>query len=237
MKESKHNWYYNEANLPGQDFFSPEVVRAYDEKHSQFRDIEKDNERILNLMNVQAGQTVIDLGAGTGNFAIQAAKRGAKAIAVDISQNMLDYAHEKATKAGAVKNMEFRLGGFLSYEHQGEPVDAVESQMALHHLPDMWKQVAIQRVADMIKPGGVFFLADVVFAFKPTEYEHYFTRILDEFGRKTDEAEFSNFQTHIRQEYSTLDWVMEGMIQRAGFIIEKSEFHQNFIGTFLCRKL
>jgi ubiquinone/menaquinone biosynthesis C-methylase UbiE len=180
---------------------------------------------------------VIDLGAGTGNFAIQAAKRGVKAIAVDISQNMLDYAREKAEKAGVAKNMEFKLGGFLSYEHQGEPVDAVESQMALHHLPDMWKQVAIQRVADMIKPGGVFFLADVVFAFKPAEYKPYFTHLVDEFGRKTDDAEFSNFQTHIRQEYSTLDWVMEGIIRRAGFIIEKFEFHQKFIGNFLCRKV
>jgi ubiquinone/menaquinone biosynthesis C-methylase UbiE len=222
--------------LPGQDFFSPEVIRAYDEKHAQFRNIEKDNDQILDLMNVQAGQTVIDLGAGTGNFAIQAARRGAKSIAVDISQNMLDYAREKAQKAGVAKNMDFRLGGFLSYEHPDAPVDAVESQMALHHLPDTWKQVAMQRVANMIKPGGVFFLMDVVFTFDPKNYKNYFNGILDAFGRKTDDKEFSNFETHIRQEYSTMDWVMEGILRRAGFTIEKYEVLGEFIGKFLCRK-
>ncbi len=237
MMEAKRDWYYNEENLPGQDFFSPEVVRAYDERHSQFRNIEKDNERILSLMNVQAGQTVIDFGAGTGNFAIQAAKRGARAIAVDISQNMLDYAREKAEKIGVVSNMDFRLGGFLSYEHQGEPVDAVESQMALHHLPDMWKQVAIQRIADIIRPGGVFFLSDVVFAFEPKNYMNYFNRIADEFKQKLDEAEFANFAKHIRQEYSTMDWIMQGILQQAGFVVEKFEIREKFMGDFLCRKI
>jgi ubiquinone/menaquinone biosynthesis C-methylase UbiE len=234
---TQHNWYYNEMQLPGQDFFSPEVVKAYDEKHSQFRNIEKDNNQILDLMSVRAGQTVIDLGAGTGHFAIQAAKRGARAIAVDISQNMLNYAREKAEKAGVAKNMDFRLGGFLSYEHTDEPVDAVESQMALHHLPDTWKQVALQRVANMIKPGGVFFLVDVVFAFQPNDYANYFNRIVDKFRQMTDDKQFSSFETHIRQEYSTLDWVMEGLLRRAGFRIEKYELHEEYIGRFLCRKI
>jgi ubiquinone/menaquinone biosynthesis C-methylase UbiE len=234
---TQHDWYYNEMQLPGADFFSPEVVKAYDEKHSQFRNIEKDNEYILDLMGVQAGQTVIDIGAGTGNFAIQAARRGAMAIAVDISQNMLNYAREKAEKAGVAEHMIFCLGGFLSYEHAGEPVDAVESQMALHHLPDTWKQVAVQRVANMIRPGGVFFLADVVFPFQPKDYESFFNRILDDFRRKTDEKALSSFETHIRQEYSTLDWVMEGILRRAGFQIEKYELREGYLGNYLCRKI
>ena len=28
---------------------------------------------------------------------------------------------------------------------------------------------------------------------------------------------------HVRKEYSTMDWIMQGMIERAGFEIEKAE--------------
>jgi cyclopropane fatty-acyl-phospholipid synthase-like methyltransferase len=230
------NWYYNEMLLPGQDFFSPEVVRAYDEKHGKFRDVEKDNEQILDLLSVRAGQSVIDIGTGTGSFAVQAARRGAMVYAVDISRNMLDYAREKAEKAGVTKNIDFRLGGFLSYEHSGEPVDAIASQMVLHHLPDTWKQVAIQRVADMLKPGGKFFLADVVFSFQPKDYDAYFSKILADFGRKCDDTSFSSFETHIRQEYSTLDWIMEGILSRAGLTIEKLDRREGFLASYSCSK-
>lgn len=49
---------------------------------------------------------------------------------------------------------EFLPGGFLTYQHQGPPLDAVVTQIALHHLPDFWKQIALLRIFDMLKEGG-----------------------------------------------------------------------------------
>ena len=52
--------------------------------------------------------------------------------------------------------------GLLSYEHDGEPADVVISNAVLHHLPDFWKLVALRNINSFLKPGGKFFLFDVV---------------------------------------------------------------------------
>jgi hypothetical protein len=43
-------------------------------------------------------------------------------------------------------------------------------------------------------------------------------------------------ETHIRDEYSTYDWVMEGFLERAGFQIDRAEYADGLGATFLCTK-
>jgi len=57
--------------------------------------------------------------------------------------------------------------GFLSYEHEGNAADIVYSRNALHHLPDFWKAVALERIAGILKPDGTPRLRDLVFDFDP----------------------------------------------------------------------
>jgi SAM-dependent methyltransferase len=59
--------------------------------------------------------------------------------------------------------------GFLTYLHHGDPADVVYSRYALHHLPDFWKAVALDRIHAILRPGGIFRLWDVVFNFRPSE--------------------------------------------------------------------
>ena len=35
----------------------------------------------------------------------------------------------------------------LTYEHEGDPPDAVLTRNALHHLPDFWKVAGLERIA------------------------------------------------------------------------------------------
>ncbi len=42
--------------------------------------------------------------------------------------------------------------------------------------------------------------------------------------------------THIKEEYSTFDWVMEQMLEKAGFAIENTRYHDGVIGIYLCSK-
>ena len=41
---------------------------------------------------------------------------------------------------------------------------------------------------------------------------------------------------HVKNEYSTLDWIMQGMIERAGFEIAKVEHQEGFFALYLCTK-
>ncbi|MEA3364813.1 MAG: class I SAM-dependent methyltransferase [Candidatus Hydrogenedentes bacterium] len=84
--------------------------------------------------------------------------------ACDVSKPMVEYARLRAEKQH-IKNIAFHHAGFLTYMHEGKPVDVVVSQIALHHIPDFWKAVALQRIAEVLKPGGIFWLKDIVFDF------------------------------------------------------------------------
>ena len=43
-------------------------------------------------------------------------------------------------------------------------------------------------------------------------------------------------ETHLRQEYSTFGWIMEGILEKAGLAIEKADYKNNFLASYLCTK-
>jgi ubiquinone/menaquinone biosynthesis C-methylase UbiE len=148
-------WFYNEIQHSGVDYSDPAQVAVYDQRHEKFRDYEKVTTAVIQRLALGPEHTVIDMGAGTGAFALHIARRCQWVYAVDVSRAMLDYARQKAERAG-LKNVSFCHGGFLSYEHTCEPADAIVSAAALHHLPDFWKQVGLRRLTAMLKPGVSF---------------------------------------------------------------------------------
>jgi putative AdoMet-dependent methyltransferase len=226
-------WYYDEMQAVGVDYHDPAQAAVYDEQHQRFRDYEKASAAVLARLGLEPSATVIDLGAGTGAFALVAARRCRTVYAVDVSQAMLAHCRQKAAAAG-LDNIVFCHGGFLSYEHRAEPVDALVSVAVLHHLPDFWKLVGLKRAANMLRPGGRFYLFDVVFPGDLDGYAARFDNWVDALGRRVGQAFADEVVTHIRDEYSTCDWIMEGMLRRAGFAIESAEYADGFGATYLC---
>ena len=107
----------------------------------------------LTAQGLGAGSAVVDLGTGTGQFALAAARRFGHVTAEDVSPAMLDLLRERA--AGArLSNLDCVRAGFLSYQHPGPPADAVYTRHALHQLPDFWKALALDRIARMLRPGA-----------------------------------------------------------------------------------
>ncbi len=126
-------------------------------------------------MKVQSDQTILEMGAGTGEFAIAAAGRCSKVFAVDLSPGMLRLAEAKA-QTKDIKNIEFIVGRFLTYDHKEEPMDVAASQFSLHYLPDFWKQIALIRLSKMMKKGARLLLEDTAYAFDIANYEELFNR-------------------------------------------------------------
>ena len=158
--------------------------------------------------------TLIDLGAGTGTFAVAAAGVFGRVVAVDVSAAMVEAARAKAAARGA-GNVECVQAGFMSYEHAGEPVDAIYTRNALHHLPDFWKALALKRAAELLRPGGTLLLRDLVFSFDPEEAG---TRV-DEWlaaaaAQPADGWTRAELETHLRDEFSTFTWLLEPMLER-----------------------
>ncbi len=228
-------WQYNESKHPGEDFDAEAEI--YDERQLKTRDVQGEIKESLGLLNLQPGQTVLDMGTGTGEFAIAAAGHCSKVIAVDLSPGMLKIAKTKAQEKG-IKNIEFVQAGFLTYEHIGEPVDVAVSQFTLHYLPDFWKQIALLRLSKTMKKGAKLLLEDTAYAFDIASYEEIFNRgisyVISTMGKDDAKAIIS----HIRDEYCTIDWIMEGLIRNAGFTIERSDYKKmGMHTTYLCAKI
>jgi len=230
---SYNNWQYDEFAQVGKDYGTLLEVEKYDATHASFRDVTKENNEILDLLQVNKGDTVVDFGTGTGSFAIQASARGAQVYGVDISSVMLDYAKDKAKSAG-IDNIHFIQDGFLSYAHQGPPPKFVSTSFALHHLPDFWKCIALKRIYNMLANNGKLFIQDVVIEE---------LNCIDNINTFID-AQFTAGGTfmkddaigHFRDEYSTYDWVMEQMLTKCGFKIITKEYTQGLICRYTCEK-
>jgi putative AdoMet-dependent methyltransferase len=149
-----------------------------------------------------------------------AAPRCKKVFAVDVSSAMLQYLKNKA-KENKLTNIEYHHAGFLTYDHTGEPADAFVSVAVLHHLPDFWKLVALSRAADMLRPQGRMWLMDVVFPFGAGEYEEAMDRWVSSTEASLGRELAEETVVHISNEYSTFDWILEGMLQRSGFTIDE----------------
>lgn len=224
-------WQWNEHVQIGVDYESVEEVRAYDARMRTLRDIEKENAEIVQAVGLQPDHTLIEMGTGTGALARHAARICTKVYACDVSPTMLRYAETKAQESG-LSNIEFCHGGFLTYKHAANPVDVAVSQLALHHLPDFWKLVALKRLAAMLKTGGRFYLCDVVFPEIAAEGPGYF----DDLVAKVPANSRQELLTHIRQEYSTVDWILEAVLPRAGFAIDQRRSVNAFLTAYVCTK-
>jgi putative AdoMet-dependent methyltransferase len=159
-------WQYDESRNVGTNYESIFEVENYDQRMNKLRDIQAEAESILNLLDLKPEHTLIEIGTGTGEFATIAAKKCKRVIAIDISESMLNYAENKA-KARSVDNIHFIRAGFLTFRYPNEAADAVVSQFALHHLPDFWKQVALLRISEMLKPEGNVYIKDIVYSYDP----------------------------------------------------------------------
>lgn len=212
----------DETAAAGAEHLDPAYVAGYDRKAAF--DPAEDLE-ILRSRGLDLDATLIDLGAGTGTFALAAAPYCRRVIAIDISPAMVAATRARAASAGA-RNVAVVQAGFLGYVHDGDAVEAVYTRNALHHLPDLWKAIALRRMADVLVRGGTLLLRDLVFSFPAADAEAGIRRWID--ATAADDAEIgwtrAELEAHVRDEHSTFTWLLEPMLAQAGLEIVESAY-------------
>lgn len=229
-----HPWQYDETVQVGVDYLNEKEAHAYDQRMQKLRDVIAEANEIGEALALSPNSIVWEIGTGTGECALAIASKCRQVYATDISPAMLAYARCKAEERQVV-NVTFEIGGFLSGSQPESPVDAIVSQLAFHHLPDFWKWRALERIAGKLRSKGRFFLRDVVFPSEVDDYDTFFEEVVDDVRSSAgDEAAQATIQ-HIRSEFSTLDWILEGMIERSGLGIVNKDC-QGFLTVYLCEK-
>ncbi|CAA9464594.1 MAG: hypothetical protein AVDCRST_MAG38-591 [uncultured Solirubrobacteraceae bacterium] len=217
-------WFPDEQAHAGRENLDAAHVARYDAK----MDAEAAREvALLREHGLTERSLVVELGAGTGQFAVEVARACERVIAVDVSAPMLDRLRGKAVSRG-LNNLTVAQAGFLTYQHAERPADFVYSRFALHHLPDFWKAIALERIRGMVRPGAIVRLWDVVYHFPAAEaaerIEAWCATGGDEVEGEWSRAEL---EEHVRDEHSTFSWILEPMIERGGFDIVEAEHSED----------
>ena len=214
------SWLLDERATAGRENLDAAHVSRYDAKEDSDALGEV---RLLQDLGLDARATVLDLGAGTGQFTLAVAPVCSRVVAADVSPVMRERLRAKVEASGH-RNIELISAGFHTYEHAGEPVDFAYSRYALHHLPDFWKAQALVRLGRVMRPRAVFRLWDVVYGFRPDEAEERIESWCATGGTGVETGWIrAELEEHVRDEHSTFTWLLEPMIERAGFQIDDAD--------------
>lgn len=125
-------------------------------------------EKVLRLARLATGESVLDVGCGTGTLAVAAKRRvGPTGIVcgIDASPEMIAKAGKKAKKAGV--EVVFKRELVQSLPFPNAQFDVVLSTLMLHHLPTTARQQCAHEIQRVLKPGGRVLVVD--FAEPPRE--------------------------------------------------------------------
>ena len=229
-------WRYDESIAPGVDYGKDESVALYEKGRAEIGDPDEETRQLIAMLGIRKDWTVIDMGCGTGAFVVETARHCRKVIGVDISRKMLAGARQRLHDGG-LGNVELVEGSFLTFQYEGEPVDAIVSKVALYHLPDFWKQVALLKMNRMLKPGGKLCIADVIYSFAPADYQREHDAFVERMQATVSPEFMKNVELDLRREFMTTNWIIEGMLARAGFCLEQLRKMDNFFSVYLCSKV
>ena len=141
-------------------FQDPDVDEFVKRFEIESREVYALRNEIVAACKLEPGQTVADIGAGTGLFTrlfAEAVGEEGQVVAVDIAQNFLDHVAETSREAG-YKNVEIVLCTADSTELPPDSVDVAFICDTYHHFEFPSKTMASLRAA--LKPGGRLILID-----------------------------------------------------------------------------
>ena len=146
------------AQAQGHEGHADHMEHHFDPKESakNFDDPGRDAwqmpDRVIAALGVKRGQSVADIGSGTGYFTIRLAKSPAapKVYASDIEPAMVTYVRERTAKEG-LSNV-IAVEAAADTPNLPEPVDLALIVDTYHHIGN--REAYFRKLAKSLKPGG-----------------------------------------------------------------------------------
>lgn len=159
--------YELEQNLEGNE--KPFILKAleffipvYDFTFKHILKEEKFRDPLLEMSELTGNETVLDIGSGTGTYAQMMADQlpNGEVYGIDISEKMINYAQNKAEKAGY--DINYQLGNATNLPFEDNSFDVVSSTLLFPYLDSQETIQTLDEVYRVLKPGGKFVSYDMV---------------------------------------------------------------------------
>jgi ubiquinone/menaquinone biosynthesis C-methylase UbiE len=108
-------------------------------------------ERLLEALAPRAGDTVLEVGPGTGYYTLDVARAVGRLHIFDLQPEMLEHTLRRAREAG-VDNVEPRQGDARSLPYREDAFDAAYLVTVLGEIPD--QEAALRELRRVVRPGG-----------------------------------------------------------------------------------
>ncbi|MEP7284645.1 MAG: class I SAM-dependent methyltransferase [Chloroflexota bacterium] len=118
-------------------------------------------QKVADLARLQHGETVLDVGCGTGTQAIVAKQRvgdSGSVAGIEPSPRMIAYARRKATRRKL--SIDFQPGVIEHLTFPDQSFDVVLCIIVLHHMSDDLKHQGVKEIIRVLKPGGRLLVID-----------------------------------------------------------------------------
>jgi demethylmenaquinone methyltransferase/2-methoxy-6-polyprenyl-1,4-benzoquinol methylase len=140
--------------------------------------------RAADLARVGPGSRALDVATGTGDLAIELARRGASVVGLDFSDGMLDLARKKAPQ------IEFVQGNALALGYPDASFDAVTVGFGARNFSDLGQ--GLREMARVTRPGGRVVILEITSPQRPPLswfFRLWFDRIVPALGRVAGDSD------------------------------------------------
>ncbi|XP_047441495.1 phosphoethanolamine methyltransferase isoform X2 [Mugil cephalus] len=184
----------------------------------------------VDMLNLKPGQKVLDVGCGIGGGDFYMAKTfGVEVLGLDLSENMVDIAIERAISE-KLPSVQFEVADATKRTFAEGSFDVIYSRDTILHIDD--KLSLFKRFHSWLKPGGQLLISDYCCGKKPwtpafeayIKQRGYILYTVSEYGKFIEEAGFCSVQAEDRT--AQFIQVMKTELQRAEAI--KDEFIEEF---------
>ena len=179
-------------------------------------------------INLQPGDSVLEIGSGWGGFAVHAAREhGANVTGLTLSPAQLEYAQKRAFQEGLAEKVSFRLQDYRDVEDRFDKIASIEMFEAVGR--EYWPAY-FDKVRNALKPGGAAGLQIITIA----------DRFFDNYSRSTDFIQRYVFPGGALPSPS----ILKGLSDKAGLTVKSvvefgedyartlNEWHQRFMSAW-----
>ena len=151
-------------------------------------------QRAAELTHVGADSRALDVATGTGDLAVELARRGASVTGLDFSERMLEFAEAKDPR------IEWVQGNALDLGYADGEFDAVTAGFGARNFADLDRGLA--EMARVAKPGGRVVVLEITSPERPPLswfFSLWFDRVIPALGRLADSEAYTYLPSSVRR--------------------------------------